>query len=70
MESKPEAIRLLEEWLKKEGRRKGWLADKLKINGSTLSRWLNASAIPQKNNRERIEEETSGAVPKGAWCPK
>lgn len=50
-----------------EGRQRSWLAKKLGIDSSLISRWATGSRVPRINWRERIEEVTLGGVPASAW---
>lgn len=37
-----------------QGRKQGWLARKLYITESTVNRWVNGHAIPQKEVRQQV----------------
>ena len=59
--------KMLEAWRVKEGRYKSWLASKIGVDMSTLSRWVSGETLPQRTARLAIESVTGGAVPVSAW---
>lgn len=61
---KPARI-LLQEWFDREGRKKGWLADQLKIDRASLSQWMSGARKPHPARREKVEQITG--VPADAW---
>lgn len=54
-------------WLAEEGRQRSWLARKLGIDASLVSRWATGDRVPRLEWRQRIEEITLGAVSVTAW---
>lgn len=57
----------LDAWRASQGIKKGWLADKIGVNDSTLTRWVIGDVIPQRTARLAIELVTGGAVPTSVW---
>jgi len=54
-------------WLQAEGRRAGWLAERLGVHPSLLSHWLaGRRPIPVEQAR-RIEAMSAGQVKVAAW---
>jgi len=54
-------------WLDQTGRKKGWLAKTIGIDGSTISRWMRGGVTPHLIIREKIERLTDGDVPADGW---
>jgi len=57
----------LRAWLRREGRRNGWLADQCQVNPATLTRWLTGKSVPQAIYRGDLERITEGAVMAEDW---
>ena len=60
----------LRAWLRREGRRNGWLADQCQVNPATLTRWLTSKSVPQPVYRGVLERITEGAVMAEDWEAK
>jgi len=56
MEAEKTIPQLFEDAFKDEGRSKGWIADKLGINISTLSRILSGKYTLTERNRKKMNE--------------
>ena len=54
-------------WFKSSGYRKGWFANELGVDPSSISRWLAGQTQPHRAVRKRIEQLTDGAVPMDGW---
>ncbi len=49
---------LLKDWFDKEGRKKGWLADRCYVSRNTITAWLTGRSIPGPLEREKLAEVT------------
>lgn len=55
-------------WLDNNGIRRDWFAEKrMRVNKSTLTRWLSGAQMPAMTARLQIQDATDGAVPVEAW---
>jgi len=66
MENKT-APELLNDWLKREGRKGLWLASVLGVNKGAMTCWRRGHNPPLPPYRREIERITEGAVPASAW---
>lgn len=67
MTEKPEAVNLINNYLKARGIRKNWFADQIGVRNASLSRWLSGKWTPSPMARKRIEDLTNGEVPETSW---
>lgn len=57
----------LKAWMKSDGRKIGWYADKIHAHPSTVSQWLSGTRKPSPVYRAAIETLTDGAVSAQEW---
>lgn len=57
----------LRDWLVSEGRKGGWVAEKIGVDRATFSLWLCGHRAPHHRYRGQLEALTGGAVPQDAW---
>lgn len=57
-ESAVEAQRQIREWCAKDGRKLGWLAKKVPVASSSLSRWMTGRVVPSAVYRHRLADIT------------
>ena len=62
-----QASTLLNNWIKLEGRKVGWLADQLGASPDAVRNWRRGNRLPIMPYRREIERITGGAVPADAW---
>jgi hypothetical protein len=62
-----QASQLIKDWLKSDGRKIGWFADRIGAHPSTVSQWLSGARTPHMTTRRAIEVFTGGAVPASSW---
>lgn len=67
MTEKPEAVNLINNYLKVRGIRKNWFADQIGVRNASLSRWLSGKWTPSPMARKRIADLTNGEVPETSW---
>lgn len=67
MTEKPEAVNLINNYLKARGIRKNWFADQIGVRNASLSRWLSGKWTPSPMARKRIADLTDGEVPETSW---
>lgn len=53
-----QAQEMLREWIRKEGRKKGWLAEQIPIGAGDLSLWLAGKQTPRMVYRIRLLDIT------------
>ena len=53
-----EAQRQIREWCAKDGRKLGWLAKKVPVASSSLSRWMTGRVVPSAVYRHRLADIT------------
>lgn len=61
---------LLAIWLKTEGRKHGWMAEKVATSQKTFGWWLSSRAVPSAAQANHIDTITGGQVPASAWVVK
>lgn len=62
-----QANTLLNNWIKLEGRKAAWLADRLGVSRDAVYQWRQGNRLPIMPYRREIERITEGAVPADAW---
>lgn len=65
--SKPRRRNRLGLWLKVEGRQQQWLAAKINVHPTLVSKWVCGDRLPNLAYAVALEEVTGGAVPIEAW---
>lgn len=54
-------------WLKAEGRQQQWLAAKINVHPTLVSKWVCGDRLPNLTYAVALEEATGGAVPIEVW---
>lgn len=57
----------LDEWLKRNERSQGWLARKVRVHASLVSRWLSGERFPTPDEQAAVALHTDGAVMAEDW---
>ena len=53
-----EAQRQIREWCVKDGRKLGWIAQKIPVASSSFSRWMTGRIVPSAVYRHRLADIT------------
>jgi hypothetical protein len=67
MDRKTHASAALSSWMKDEGRKVSWLADKAGVDRGAAGRWMRGIQRPHPAFRTAIEEITGGVVKASDW---